>query len=409
MKRRGPQEKTAIDVIEESANLLRAAPVTALAAYYAGGIPFVLFLLHHAGRLSSGIEENHDAISGAFWLATLFVWMKCWQTVFTSQLTACLHRVRPEPWTPLRSWRMCVQQIAVQPAGLLLIPLSVLLTLPFGWVHAFFQNATVLGNGRGASVGELIAASWKQTRPWPRQNHIGIWLLSPWPMGFGIMIFVLLFALLGELMPYTTLFLYALAAIASAFLAIGLLSPVGFLIAANVAAALIFIPWAAHHWFGWRTAFTLAGLNSILSTTFLFTVFAVTYLILDPFLKAFYVLRCFYGEARHTGEDLRVDLRAFATRAATTLVLVVLPAFLLCAPVARAATAPAVSNDWKNTAPGLPVAGREDIGSGRGAQAPDLPVATAARRGTPARRGKGLDREVLRRCQRVDPEGRRRP
>lgn len=336
MKRRGRDEKTAIDVVEEAVNLLRAAPLSALAAYYAGGIPFVLFLLHHAGRLASGIESGSGAVAGAFWLAVLFVWMKCWQTVFATELTACLRRAPAERWTPGRAGRMIVQQTALQPLGLLAIPLSALFTVPFAWVHAFFQNATVLGDGRDASVTGLIAAAWKQARPWPKQNHLGIWLLSPWMLGLGLLVFLILIALLGKLMPFTLLFVLVASALASAALAIGLLSPVGFLIAGNIAAMLVFIPWAAHHWFGWRTVFTLAGYHSILSTTFLFTVFAITYLMLDPVMKAFYVLRCFYGEARFSGEDLRVDLRTLAARAAAPLLVLLLPLAALLPSPARA-------------------------------------------------------------------------
>lgn len=324
MKRRAVTDKAAFDLLEETSNLLRAAPASALLAYYVGGIPFVLFLLHHASRLAGGLAGSRGAVSGALWLAVLFLWMKCWQVVFTSRLMACVRRAPADSWTPARAWRMFIQQAALQPLGLVLIPLSALVTVPFAWVHAFFQNVTVLGDGRGAGVTELMALSWNQAKPWPKQNHIGVWLLSPWMLGLGIIVFVLATAILAQLMPYSLLFVIVLTALSSAFLAIGLASPVGFLIAGNVAAFLIFLPWAAHHWFGWRTTFTLAGHHTVLSTTFLFTVFAITYLILDPLMKTFYVLRCFYAESRQSGEDLRVDLRILAARAASTLVLALL-------------------------------------------------------------------------------------
>ena len=47
---------------------------------------------------------------------------------------------------------------------------------------------------------------------------------------------------------------------------------------------------------------------------------ALTYLCLDPLIKAAYLLRCFYGESLHTGEDLRAALKQFQPGAAATVV-----------------------------------------------------------------------------------------
>src|SRR5436189_6227362 len=57
----------------------------------------------------------------------------------------------------------------------------------------------------------------------------------------------------------------------------------------------------------------------LLNTTFFAAMFWTTYLCVDPVLKAVYVLRCFYGESRQSGDDLKAELRQF-TRPAKTLV-----------------------------------------------------------------------------------------
>lgn len=51
---------------------------------------------------------------------------------------------------------------------------------------------------------------------------------------------------------------------------------------------------------------------------------AVTFLCIDPMLKATYALRTFYGESLHTGQDLKAELRTCTTpaRAATVALLV---------------------------------------------------------------------------------------
>src|SRR5207244_10477872 len=66
----------------------------------------------------------------------------------------------------------------------------------------------------------------------------------------------------------------------------------------------------------------------LLNTTFVATVGALMYLCLDPLVKAVYLLRCFYGESLHTGEDLRAELKQFVpgAGAAAMVLLMVIPA-----------------------------------------------------------------------------------
>src|SRR5262249_5033897 len=63
--------------------------------------------------------------------------------------------------------------------------------------------------------------------------------------------------------------------------------------------------------FGVESAFTQSP-AAMLNTTFLAGVFGLTYLTIDPLVKTIYVLRCFYGESRQSGEDLKSDLKRFA-------------------------------------------------------------------------------------------------
>ena len=43
---------------------------------------------------------------------------------------------------------MIAEQASLQPWGLILRPVALIVTVPFVWVAAFFQNATVLGDGQ---------------------------------------------------------------------------------------------------------------------------------------------------------------------------------------------------------------------------------------------------------------------
>ena len=64
--------------------------------------------------------------------------------------------------------------------------------------------------------------------------------------------------------------------------------------------------------FGIESVFTQSPL-SVWNTTFLSGVLGLTYLCVDPLVKAVYVLRCFYGESLKSGEDLKAELKHFAT------------------------------------------------------------------------------------------------
>ncbi len=105
-----------------------------------------------------------------------------------------------------------------------------------------------------------------------------------------------------------------------------LLSPLGTIVAANLSVALLLIPWALKTFLGIGTVFSLSP-QQMLNSTFFALVCVLSYLCLDPLVKAVYVLRCFYGGALQTGEDLKVELRHISTAQKLGLTL---PVFLLC-------------------------------------------------------------------------------
>jgi hypothetical protein len=64
----------------------------------------------------------------------------------------------------------------------------------------------------------------------------------------------------------------------------------------------------------------------LLNLTTLLTAASITWLVIDPVLEAVYVLRCFYGEAVATGEDLRISLRQLTGAVAVIVILLLVPA-----------------------------------------------------------------------------------
>ena len=292
MKRRDSNTTLgALNLLEEAMHTLRLAPPGTLLCYYAGAVPFVLAVLFFWSDMSrSGLAEKH-LISGALGLASLFVWMKLWQSIFAARLRA---QIAGEPNEPLKFsalFRAAATQALLQSTGLFLFPVVAQILLPTAWTFAFYQNASVLGL-RETSLRALVRRAWKQACFAPMQNHISLVVLSLF--GFFLM------------------------------LSIGLTMLVG--------------PHLFKMFLGVETNFTLS-VESALNSTFVAVSLGLAYLCLDPVVKTLYVLRCFYGESRQSGEDLRVALR----RCRNATVLAVLLVFAAWMPSSGGAEAKPVN------------------------------------------------------------------
>lgn len=301
-RRDGPR---ALDLIEEAVHLLRLSPPGVLAAYYVGAVPFILGLLYFWADMSGGAFARQHSADAALGMAALFLWMKCWQAVFASQLIARLRGAPPPRWTPRRIARMAVVQATLQPMGLFALPATLLIMLPFGWALAFYHNLSVVGDGENASVRAAWRHALRQARLWPAQNHV---LIAA-----------------GHLF--------------------------GFFVLLNLAVALAFLPSLLKSLLGIETVFTLSGTH-LFNTTFFAALCGLTFLVVNPLMKTFYVLRCFYGESLASGADLQAQLRALrggpgAGRAAVLACLfVIVPATLAVPPSTAppATTRPAAAN-----------------------------------------------------------------
>jgi hypothetical protein len=285
MKRsRLQEEKGPVELVEEAVHLLRLAPLSALAAYGVGTLPFVLALLFFWSDMARSAFAHERLLPGVFILAGLFVWMKCWHSVFSGQLLAQLCGEAPPRLRPRRLMSVAMHQAIVQPLGLFLLPVALVLLVPFGWLYAFFTNVTVFSGGDVPNVRTLILRSWRQARLWSMQSHYLVFLFKL----FGLFVFL------------------------------------------NVMSAFLGVPFLLKVLLGVETAFTQSPWAA-LNTTTLAAAAGVAFLCVDPLLKAAYVLRCFYGESLHTGQDIKAELKTFAAPArlapAALLLLLILTSF----------------------------------------------------------------------------------
>jgi len=266
------QAPGALELIEEAVHLLRTAPASTLADYYVGTLPFVLGLLYFWGDASRSAFADQHLAGGALGLALLFLWMKFSQAVFARKIRALMTGDSLVPLTAGQTGRLFITQSALQPSGLFVVPLASVPVLPLGWAYAFYQNLTALGETERGSLRGTMSKSARLAALWPKQNLLLLTILS----GFGCAVFL------------------------------------------NWAMVCLTLPSLVKMLLGIETMFSRSVL-SLLNTTFFAAMAGLTYLCVDPIVKASYVLRCFYGQSIHSGEDLKAGLRQceLAARAAT--------------------------------------------------------------------------------------------
>jgi len=263
MKRR---EKNPVELYEEATYLLRRAPASVIAGYYAGSLPFILgFLFFWADMSQNSFAFEHCA-PAALGLALLYCWMMYWQALFVRQLRSELSGA-PRParfWS--EAWRLGFVQFALQPTKLFLLPLAALIVIPFASVYAFYQALMAVSDQDCESLSHAIRAARKQSAIWQQQNWIILAIL--------VMLNVLAFL--------------------------------------NIGAMILIVPYLLKMLMGIETVFTRSGFAT-LNTTFAVVTVGLAYLATNPLAKAVYLLRYFYSESIETGKDLRAELKVAQT------------------------------------------------------------------------------------------------
>jgi hypothetical protein len=322
-------------ILEEATHLLRSQPAVLL-PYYIGTLPFVLGMLFFWTDMASGATAWRHVTQSAWVMVLLFVWMKGWQCGYGRALSSQLTGDAPSRWGIRDMMRMLAIQTVIQAWGVVALPLSFVVMLPFPQTVAFFQNVTVLGfREEGATA--LARRAWRHAAIWPFQNSLIIWLTGP------ILIFFVMVSLYGLLCLVTRMVSFGAPDLPDVSLSIlaGLtmllaipLCPLGLTVMVNIGMGLLAVPWILSTLFGIDTALSRDVSQIATSSVFFALVSGLTYLFLDPVFKASYALRCFYSDSIPTGQDLRTELRAFqkAKGVAAILLLVVTIAFSVVVP-----------------------------------------------------------------------------
>jgi hypothetical protein len=252
-------DRTALALIEEAIQLLRASPAVVFALYSTGTVPFMLAFFNFCAEMSYGRQAGENCASSAIALALTYAWMKGLQAFCCRELVRVYTGNINHWWKPTTVLTIWSRQITIQPFGFFIKPLAWLLVFPVAYVSAFFQNLTVLG---GAEAND-VRKSWELARLWPKQSHAVYGLLSL----LALLIFLDLYAIIFSIPFVLKLFL---------------------------------------------------GLESFLTRTYtwayspvlLIAIAAVAYFLIDLLAKAIEVIRCCDGESLTTGADLLRRLAA---------------------------------------------------------------------------------------------------
>jgi hypothetical protein len=261
-----------LELFEQAFELFRAGPLAKLAPHWIGTAPFLAALLIFLFEMSRGVFALERLLPMSFLLTILWVWMHVWQAVYCARLYATISSVQDARWDRGRIWSVVSIQMATQGMRLVAIPAALVIALPFAWTFSLFQNVTCFA---GASRTDLPSA-WRRAR-----EAAGAWQRQCWML-------IAITALLS-----ITVFI-------------------------NVAVASYLSNQLVRSLLGITTP-TANQPSAFLNSTFLMFVAAATYLLVDPILKAVYVVRCFAVESIRTGADLRVSLARIAQ--STTVLL----------------------------------------------------------------------------------------
>jgi len=341
-KRKYREGGKALELADQAFRLARSAP-GALALYYIGSLPFTLALLYFFAEMSHGAFAYRDQAGGALALTILFVWMKTWQTLYARALWAAASGTPGPRWSAAAAVRVAGRQAVIQPWGLFVLPLSLLAVAPYGHAYAFFQNATVMDDGEDVSLRKFISRIAGMAKLWPGQNFKLIWALSPSLIVAAAVIFLVVMPVMEAVSPdwteviivmYSVLFIIVLMP----------LSPFGVTVAVNIAVVLLAVPALLKTLVGVESVYA-SNPEAMLGSVFFAVVCALSYLCLDPLVKAGYVLRCFHGRSLTTGDDLRTRLRASSKKARSVIAAMLIGGLALSFSSAAFAEPPAKASD----------------------------------------------------------------
>lgn len=304
---------SALMLAEEGLQLVARSGVAAFTVYLIGTLPFLAGAIFYWSTMSYSAVAQHYASPGAFGLALLFIWMKTLQSRFGQHLRNTLMDGEIAPWSTGAFFRALCRQAALHATAVVVYPVATLFVLPMAYVVAWYQNVSLMDDGGTYSLRELSRNAARQAVLWPRQNHALLWLASPLMAILCGVLYLVTFPVLDGLEQGIgeTSILLSLGWVYGGLLLVATLplAPVATALMIAIASTIYFGIELFHMLSGAETLYTRNPMALLGNSTFVALVCSLTYVALDPVLKAAYAIRCHEGSALQSGADLLVALQ----------------------------------------------------------------------------------------------------
>ena len=257
--------KGSLEIVEEGVSILKRNISKVLPLYYTGSLPFVLsFLYFWTDMGHNGYAEEHIVFE-SLCVAAMFIWMKCWHVIYCRKIDAIIRIHSAPEYTFKQVLRMVSTQTFYSGTAVIILPIAMVVTIPFAWIYAFYQNVSIFDNGE-RSLKEIFTMAWHGARTWPGQNHVILCVIS------AFSVFIIL----------------------------------------NIGITVYYLPELLKMLFGIKTVLSMSG-ASVFNSTFLIISLGLAYLVIDPLLKSVYTLRSFYITSVKSGDDILTDLLQLKT------------------------------------------------------------------------------------------------
>ncbi|MBV9407101.1 MAG: DUF4129 domain-containing protein [Acidobacteriaceae bacterium] len=276
---------SAIRLLEDSLVLLQRVDPLSWLIYFAGVVPFFSVVLFEITDLFQSPFAAEHLLLIALTLALLYFWLNVCQSFFAARVYATLTGQSSSLRKQLAASAPC--QLIIAGSKLLAWPIALILIVPHAIVTTFYQHALLVSN-------EFSRSGWRATLAEAKKDALHHQLEAIW-----MLVIVLLLRIVLSLNLFVLLFILP---------------------------AL------------WKTFTGMEGnvtrVPQILVNPTSFTALLVlSYLALDPLVKAACVLRRFHRHSESSGQDLRLRLSLLkrAALAATVLIVLALPRHALAA------------------------------------------------------------------------------
>jgi hypothetical protein len=250
--------------------------------------------------MSNGSGGNDRIILSSLILVLLLILMKTGQAFFCLRSYETLMGGTFRKLSIQQLFTCVSQQLIFSCAEMIVMPLAMLLTIPFGWCYAFFQIGSM---GTLIFEDNLIAQSITHSKVLPKQNHLMLWVICPQFLLTMVMCYIAVPPLvtLFDAGPNAQILIYIITGILA--FATLLVNPLGFILFVNFLAAIAFLPYLIRTLTGWESVYSMNGM-AVLHPCVLLATWALSFLLMDPLVKISYLVRIYDHQSIRTGHDI---------------------------------------------------------------------------------------------------------